>query len=313
MGFLLQRPVEFPERVIQQARLQLHVFAGRHTELQRTLLVQLFQADPVLLVDLSRPQRGDIGPVHLGKPARLLGNDRLVLLEHVHDKVLQLAQVLLVLRALVLPLIVDISQEIRAVQILLVLQRRTVVLRRHQVALHVTTPHVTSQQRHCPLTEPICRRALAKVDDAVVLRPKGHEGPHGRAVAPLDITAEELTALAEAQRVDGGRGRDDGVRGDVLAELIDLVVHVAPKGGALVGLGVRALGDDVHEDARVDGFGEGSDGLDAIISVGISETCRMRMLDEIAEEAPKWSIEVGVVELTMPDDQGQRSLIVVIL
>lgn len=100
-----------------------------------------------------------------------------------------------------------------------------------------------------------------------MLRPKGHKRSHGRGVAPLDPAAEKLAALAEAEGVDGGGRTDDGVCGDFLAELVDLGVDVAPEGGALVGVRIGALGDYVDESARVDGFGEGGDGLDAFVSV----------------------------------------------
>lgn len=106
-----------------------------------------------------------------------------------------------------------------------------------------------------------------------MLRTKGHKGSHGRGVASLDPAAQELPALAEAEGVDSGGGADDGICGDVLAELIDLGVDVAPEGGALVGIRVSSLGDDMDESARVDGFGEGGNGLETFVAVGVAETC----------------------------------------
>lgn len=109
--------------------------------------------------------------------------------------------------------------------------------------------------------------------NTIVLRPEGHKGSDRRAFATLHPAAEELTTLAEAKSIDGGCGRDDGIRGDVLAKLINLGVDVAPECGALVGVRIGALSNDVDESAWVNGFGKSGNGLDAFISVRISETC----------------------------------------
>ena len=71
-----------------------------------------------------------------------------------------------------------------------------------------------------------------------MLAAEGDKTPHRRAVAALDIAAQELPALREAQRVDGGRGRQDGVGGEVVADFGDLQGQVAVEGGGAVGGGV---------------------------------------------------------------------------
>jgi len=51
-----------------------------------------------------------------------------------------------------------------------------------------------------------------------MLRAESHEGADGRSVAALDVAAEELAALGEAEGVDGGGAGEDGMGGDVGAD-----------------------------------------------------------------------------------------------
>ena len=67
-----------------------------------------------------------------------------------------------------------------------------------------------------------------------MLAAEGDQAPHRRGVAALDVGAQELPALREADGVDGGRGGQDGVRCEVGAHLGDLLGHVAEEGCALV-------------------------------------------------------------------------------
>jgi len=51
-----------------------------------------------------------------------------------------------------------------------------------------------------------------------MLRAESHEGADGRSVAALDVAAEELAALGEAEGVDGGGAGEDGMGGDFGAD-----------------------------------------------------------------------------------------------
>lgn len=76
---------------------------------------------------------------------------------------------------------------------------------------------------------------------------------HADTGACLEEAAEEETALAEAEHVDGtGLGGEDGVRGQSVTDGRDLVRQGAEEGGALVGGAVVAEGYNVHFCARVD-------------------------------------------------------------
>jgi len=63
-----------------------------------------------------------------------------------------------------------------------------------------------------------------------VLRAERHEGADGWCIAALDIPAEELATLGEAEGVDGGGARENGVRGDVGADGGELGGEVAEEG-----------------------------------------------------------------------------------
>ena len=71
-----------------------------------------------------------------------------------------------------------------------------------------------------------------------MLGAKGDEVRDGGVIAALDVRAHELAALREADRVDGGAFGEDGVGGEVGADLRDLVGQVAEEGGAAVAAGV---------------------------------------------------------------------------
>jgi hypothetical protein len=88
-----------------------------------------------------------------------------------------------------------------------------------------------------------------------VLAAKGHQAADGRAVAALDVGAQELAALAEADGVDGRRRAQDLVLGQVEANLVDLLRDVAEEGGRAVLAGVVVDARVVDEGAGVDGLG----------------------------------------------------------
>lgn len=100
-----------------------------------------------------------------------------------------------------------------------------------------------------------------------MLRTECDEVRDRRVVAPLDVGAHELAALGEADGIDGGRGGEDGVSGEVGAYLGDLVVQVTEEGGLGVGVGVVAEADVIDEGAGVDFFGEFADGAEAVCFV----------------------------------------------
>uniref|UniRef100_A0A8H7KCL0 Uncharacterized protein n=1 Tax=Bionectria ochroleuca TaxID=29856 RepID=A0A8H7KCL0_BIOOC len=91
-------------------------------------------------------------------------------------------------------------------------------------------------------------------------------------VAALDVAAQELTALGEADGVDGGRRGEDGVGGEGLADLVELGGHVAEEGGRAVGAGIGAAErDGVDKGSRVDGVGELAYLLEALAVEGVAE------------------------------------------
>lgn len=127
------------------------------------------------------------------------------------------------------------------------------------------------------MTEPVVEGAVLEFGDAVVLRAEGDEARDGRPVAALDVGAQELAALREAEGVDGGRGREDGVRGQVGADFGDGFRQVVEEGGAAVGRGVVGEADVVHVRARVGFFGEGADGLEAVGGVAVGGQWALRL------------------------------------
>ncbi len=114
------------------------------------------------------------------------------------------------------------------------------------------------------MTDPVGGGAVLEVADAVVLAAEGDQVGDGRVVAALDVGAQELAALREAQGVDGRGGGENGVGGEVVAYLADLDGQVAEEGGGAVGRGVGVEADDVHVRARVGFLGEVADGFEAV-------------------------------------------------
>lgn len=134
------------------------------------------------------------------------------------------------------------------------------------------------------------------------------KGPDGRCIAALDVAAEELAALGEAEGVDGGGAGEDGVGGDVGADGGELGGEVAEESaaedvsaGVEVGGGCRvderfAVGgtvvgetDRVDECSWVYGGGEFGDLFD---TVGI-----IRIPKSVPDEEGKlfWVVRARVV------------------
>lgn len=240
------------------------MFAGSSFELQATLSVKGLKADPVFGIYRARPERRGLGAIDLLEPARLLGDDGGVVLEHVEREVLELGDVLGVGLVLEHALVVDVGEEVGVLEVAVEVEGVAEVLGGDEPALDPGAPRVAVQQGHGALAEPVGRRAGLVVDDAVVLAAEGDEAAHGREVAALDVGPEELAALAEADGVDGGRGREDRVGGEVLAHLGDLLRHVPVEGrGPVVG-GALVEAHVVDEGARVDLLGERAHGLQAL-------------------------------------------------
>ena len=170
---------------------------------------------------------------------------------------LQPRQILPVRRVLRLPLIVDVGQEVTRLEIAIQLRRVAEVLRGHEPALHEGGPGPGAEQRVRALAHEVgSGGAGLELRDAVVLGAKGEEGAHGRVVAALDVAAQELAALAEAEGVDGGRSAEDGVGEELVAHELDLFCDVAEEGGAAVGRARVCQVDDVDICAWVDGVGQ---------------------------------------------------------
>ena len=113
------------------------------------------------------------------------------------------------------------------------------------------------------LAEPIGSRTLLELGDAVVLRAKRHQVRDWGIVAPLDVGAQELAALRKAHGVECRRRRENRVRSEVGADLIDLIGNVSEEGGPPVVGRVVVEVDIVHEGARIDFFGQSAYGLQA--------------------------------------------------
>lgn len=288
--------IEFPRRSLVRAEEigkylgqdlvgELHVIARRGRELQAALPVEGAQADPVLLVQLAGAQGGALVADDVLEPARLLGHDGGVVLEHVEHEVLEGGDVAGVRLVLEDALVVDVGQEVGVLEVAIEVGGVTEVLGGHEARLHEGGPGLAVEEGHGALAEPVGEAAGAVVDDAVVLAAEGHEVADGRGVAALDVAAQELAALAEAHGVDGGRGRQDGVGGEVGADLGELLGHVAVEGGAAVGLGAVVDPYQVHEGPGVDGLDELAHLLDAIGGVGVAQA--------------------------VPDDDGERRAVIV--
>ncbi len=139
-----------------------------------------------------------------------------------------------------------------------------------------------------------------------MLRAKCDEAANGGVVAALDVGAEELAALGEAEGVDRRSSREDRVRGNVGAGLVDMVGHVSNEGGVPIAGGVFVHANRVDERSRVDFLGELGDAPDAVGLVGIAQAWQRRSQQLFIP--PNRSTRR---KLTMPNDQRQRGVIVV--
>ena len=186
------------------------------------------------------------------------------------------------------PLVVDVGQEIRVVEVVLVVVGVAVVLRGHDVALDVVGPHGAALEQGVGGVAHKVRGALALLEggNAVVLAAEGEQAADGRVVAALDVAAQELAALGEADGVDGGRGGQYGVGEERGADGVDLFGDVAEERGAAV-VGGTGGGYEVDVGAWVDFFDEVGRGLQAFGVGGIAEA--------------------------VPEDYRDRSIIVVVV
>lgn len=184
-------------------------------KLQSPLLIQILQANPILNIDVSILQLRDLltGSIDFRKIRTLRRYYSGIVGKHVHRKPIQLLQILLISLILHFPLIIDIRQEIATFQIHTQILGIPEILRRYQSALHELRPLVPLQDTLPALTQPIVTLAILKFADAIVLGSKGDEGGNARLVAALNIGAQELTALREADCVDGGGCGEDRVGG----------------------------------------------------------------------------------------------------
>lgn len=103
-----------------------------------------------------------------------------------------------------------------------------------------------------------------------MLGAKSNKVADGWIVATLDVPPQKLAALAEAEGVDGGRGRKDWVHGDVGTGFGNLLGHVAEEGGGTIAAAVIVHADKIDERAGVDGVGKGADFAEAGGRVAVS-------------------------------------------
>ena len=153
----------------------------------------------------------------------------------------QRAQSLLVDRVLQLPLVVDVGQKVRMLQVILAsfiasFSLLAVILCRHDVALHPISPSVSFDRSDRSLAKKVESTAFLELCDTVVLTAECDETADFDTRASLDEAAQELASLAESESVDPGVvGAEVGVRCKVCADLIDLRGQVAEEGRPCVG------------------------------------------------------------------------------
>lgn len=250
-----------------------HMLALQQIKNQPSLLRQPPQPQPILLVYIPLRQRRHHSTrlIILCKPRGLLRHHRLIIRKHIHDKLIQPGNIIRVGRILNTPLIIHIGQEIAELEVLGQIVRVPEVLRRDQPSLHELRPRAELEQRIGALADQIGGVGTGlEVADAVVLAAEGDEVVDGGVVAALDVGAEELAALAEAERVDGRGGAEDVVARELSAGVVELFGEVAEEGGAPVGGARVAELDDLHVGAFVDGGGECGRGFDAVGVVGVA-------------------------------------------
>lgn len=224
---------------------QLHMPSFNYPKLKSCLLVEPAKTDPVMQIDIPVLQFGDIfaGRINIAEKGALFWYHCCVFGKHVHDESSQSHHVRLISIVLFFPLIIDVGQEIAVLKVVIQIPWIPIVLRRYQPALHEIAPCVAFQYPGPTLAHPVLGRALPEFADAVVLASKGHQILHSRIVAALDIRSEELPALREAQRIDSRSFGKYGVRGQVVAHLLDLQGQVTEKSGSAVIRRVRVKAD----------------------------------------------------------------------
>lgn len=202
--------IEIPSESLPQKLLtQLHMPSLRNLKLQPPLLVQPLQPQPILLVQspLLHFRNLIARLIILRKIRALLWHHCRIFLEHKHDKPLQPLQIILISGVLDLALVVNIGEEITVLKVRLQILRIPVILRRHEPRLHEIGPGIPLQVPVPALADPVIIAAILELADTVVLAAEGDEGVDGGVVAALDVGAEELAALGEAEGVDGGGER----------------------------------------------------------------------------------------------------------
>ena len=207
----LSRPTFTPrleisvEGISEDLVAQLHMPTLGDPEIEFLLFIQKAQTDPIFTIDIPFLQICYLftRSIDLGKKGTLLGDDRLVICKHEHGEPAQFLDILLVGLILRLPLIVDVSQKIAILKVILQILRVAIVLRGHQSALRKGPPRVALEKAAPRPTQPIRGRAFLKLADPVVLASKGHEILYPRIVAAFNVRAQELAALGKAEGVDG--------------------------------------------------------------------------------------------------------------
>jgi hypothetical protein len=222
----------------------LHMATRNRLKHKPAPTINLTKTEPILAVDLSRTERGRFSAVDFFEPGRFLGDECVVVFEHVHDEICQSGEVLGISRVLEHALVVDVGEEIRLFEIAVVVLRVTEVLRRHNSALDPIEPGIPSQGAHETFTEEVSVAAGLYAYEAVVRGAKGYEGADGRGIAAFDVAAEEEASLAEADCVDCGGCGEYWVSGKLGADFFDLFGHVALVGGHCV-LGATFFDEDV--------------------------------------------------------------------
>ena len=86
---------------------------------------------------------------------------------------------------------------------------------------------------------------------------------YSRLITSFDIASEELSALGEPECVERWCAREDGVRGNFSADLVDLLCEVSEKGSGAIRGWVRVKAHEVRVGAWVSTVDEGGDGAEA--------------------------------------------------
>lgn len=105
-----------------------------------------------------------------------------------------------------------------------------------------------------------------------MLRPECKEVSDRRIIASLDVGAEELATLAEADGVNGWCRGENLVRGEVVADFRNMICQIAEEGSRPVARRVLADADEVNECAGVGLLDQLADAAKAFRGVIIAET-----------------------------------------